>query len=128
MVCLRCGGPKSVNADVSETNHYIDASTIAPGPHNHNNNSNNNSTVTNTNNNGGNNGNNGVDGKDNKVHDISLMEFVSTPLSMAEKSIKEGDGNANSFNEYKSDKANVNFSNGNDSTAFGNGFNGSARW
>ena len=56
------------------------------------------------------------------------MEFMSPPLSMATKSMKEGDGNGSSFNEFKSDKANVNFSNVGDNSAFGNGFNSSVRW
>ncbi|AJP37587.1 Nrp1p [Saccharomyces cerevisiae YJM1078] len=120
VVCLRCGGPKSINADANETNHYIDASTIGPASRAP---SNNNISV---NNNGGNNTDR-TDGNDNKGRDISLMEFMSPPLSMV-KSTKEGDGNGSSFNELKSDKTNVNFSNDGNSSAFGNGFNSSVRW
>ena len=79
------------------------------------------------NNNGGNNIDH-TDGKDNKYHDISLMEFVSSPLSMAAKSTMEGDGNLTSFNEFKSGNVNVSLSNGDDSNAFGNGFSRSVRW
>ncbi|CAI4311299.1 BCN_G0007620.mRNA.1.CDS.1 [Saccharomyces cerevisiae] len=120
-VCLRCGGPKSISGDASETNHYIDSSTFGPASRTP---SNNNISV---NTNGGSNA--GLtDGSDNKGRDISLMEFMSPPLSMATKSMKEGDGNGSSFNEFKSDKANVNFSNVSDNSAFGNGFNSSVRW
>ncbi|CAI5052978.1 ANM_HP_G0199790.mRNA.1.CDS.1 [Saccharomyces cerevisiae] len=120
-VCLRCGGPKSISGDASETNHYIDSSTFGPASRTP---SNNNISV---NTNGGSNAGR-TDGSDNKGRDISLMEFMSPPLSMATKSMKEGDGNGSSFNEFKSDKANVNFSNVGDNSAFGNGFNSSVRW
>nr|CAI6421827.1 AAC_HP1_G0008080.mRNA.1.CDS.1 [Saccharomyces cerevisiae] len=121
VVCLRCGGPKSISGDASETNHYIDSSTFGPASRTP---SNNNISV---NTNGGSNAGR-TDGNDNKGRDISLMEFMSPPLSMATKSMKEGDGNGSSFNEFKSDKANVNFSNVGDNSAFGNGFNSSVRW
>ncbi|CAI4311849.1 CEI_1a_G0007100.mRNA.1.CDS.1 [Saccharomyces cerevisiae] len=120
-VCLRCGGPKSISGDASETNHYIDSSTFGPASRTP---SNNNISV---NTNGGSNAGR-TDGNDNKGRDISLMEFMSPPLSVATKSMKEGDGNGSSFNEFKSDKANVNFSNVGDNSAFGNGFNSSVRW
>ncbi|CAD6607757.1 EM14S01-3B_G0041480.mRNA.1.CDS.1 [Saccharomyces cerevisiae] len=120
-LCLRCGGPKSISGDASETNHYIDSSTFGPASRTP---SNNNISV---NTNGGSNAGR-TDGNDNKGRDISLMEFMSPPLSVATKSMKEGDGNGSSFNEFKSDKANVNFSNVGDNSAFGNGFNSSVRW